>query len=98
MPVALGTMALYAFLVTAITARYTKLLPAGLWLTIHRLALVVLGPGLAPRRPRRHRLGRPRLRSMSATGLAVVAAGSYRYWASRQRRPTFTTSLPEVTS
>ncbi len=33
-----------------------------------------------------------------ATGLAVVVSGSYRYWASRQRRPTFTTSLPEVTS
>ena len=32
-----------------------------------------------------------------ATGLAVVVSGSYRYWASRQRRPTFTTSLPEVT-
>src|SRR4249920_536979 len=40
-PVALGTMALYAFLLTAVTARYTKLLPAGTWLTIHRAALVV---------------------------------------------------------
>ena len=39
--VALGTLALYAFLVTAITARYTKLLPAGAWLSIHRLALAV---------------------------------------------------------
>jgi succinate dehydrogenase hydrophobic anchor subunit len=38
-PVALGTLALYAFLVTAITARYTKLLPAGAWLSLHRLAL-----------------------------------------------------------
>ena len=40
-PVALGTMALYAFLITAVTARWTKLLPPGVWLTIHRLALVV---------------------------------------------------------
>src|SRR5207344_1027630 len=39
--VALGTMALYAFLLTAVTARYTKLLPAGTWLTIHRAALAV---------------------------------------------------------
>ena len=31
-PVALGTLALYAFLITAITARYTKLLPPGAWL------------------------------------------------------------------
>src|SRR6188472_3308376 len=29
-PVAIGTMTLYAFLVTALTARYTKLLPAGI--------------------------------------------------------------------
>ena len=29
-------------------------------------------------------------------GLAVLGAGVYRYWASRQRKPTFTTSRPEV--
>ncbi len=40
-PVAIGTLALYAFLVTAITARWTKLLPRGVWLSIHRLALVI---------------------------------------------------------
>src|SRR6187200_285548 len=40
-PVALGTLALYAFLVTAVTARWTKLLPNGLWLKLHRLSLVV---------------------------------------------------------
>ena len=39
--VALGTFALYAFLVTAVTARYTKLLPPGAWLSIHRLALLI---------------------------------------------------------
>ena len=96
-PVAIGTMALYAFLVTALTARYTKLLPAGIWLKIHRLALLVwvlawlhgvlAGTDSAA-------LGALYV----ATGLAVVVSGSYRYWASRQRRPTFTTSLPEVPS
>ena len=40
-PVALGTLALYAFFVTAITARYTKLLPAGAWLALHRLAALI---------------------------------------------------------
>ena len=40
-PVAIGTLALYAFLFTAITARWTKLLPRGVWLKIHRLALVI---------------------------------------------------------
>ena len=40
--VALGTLATYALLVTALTARYTRLLPAGVWLKLHRLSLVVL--------------------------------------------------------
>ena len=95
-PVAIGTMALYAFLLTALTARYTKLLPAGIWLKIHRLALLVwvlawLHGVLAGTDS--DALGVFYI----ATGLAVVVSGSYRYWASRQRRPTFTTSLPEVT-
>ena len=93
-PVALGTMALYAFLLTAITARYTKLLPAGVWLTIHRLSLIVfvlvwLHAVLAGSDSGELGL------LYVGTGLAVVFSGAYRYWASRQRRPTFTTSLTE---
>jgi predicted ferric reductase len=93
-PVALGTMALYAFLLTAITARYTKLLPAGVWLTIHRLSLIVfvlvwLHAVLAGSDSAELGL------LYVGTGLAVVFSGAYRYWASRQRRPTFTTSLTE---
>jgi len=93
-PVALGTMALYAFLLTAITARYTKLLPAGVWLTIHRLSLFVfvlvwLHAVLAGSDSGELGL------LYVGTGLAVVFSGAYRYWASRQRRPTFTTSLTE---
>lgn len=93
-PVALGTMALYAFLLTAITARYTHLLPSGAWLSIHRLALVIwvlswlhgilAGTDSDALRP-----------LYVASGLAVVAAGAYRYWASRQRRPTFNTTRTE---
>jgi sulfoxide reductase heme-binding subunit YedZ len=94
-PVALGTMALYAFLLTAITARYTRLLPSGAWLSIHRLAIVVwvlswVHGVLAG-------TDSDSLRGMYvASGLAVLAAGAYRYWASRQRRPTFTTARTEV--
>lgn len=93
--VALGTMALYAFLLTAITARYTRLLPAGVWLKIHRLSLVVwvlawLHSVLAGSDS--GELGVMYV----GTGLAIVFSGAYRYWASRRRRPTFTTSLPEV--
>jgi len=94
-PVALGTMALYAFVLTAITARYTGLLPAGVWLTIHRLSLIVfvfawLHSVLAGSDSSELRL------MYAGTGLAVILSSAYRYWASRQRRPTFTTSLPEV--
>jgi sulfoxide reductase heme-binding subunit YedZ len=93
--VALGTLALYAFLITAVTARYTKLLPAGAWLSIHRLALVIFllswlhgilsGTDSDALRP-----------MYIGAGLAVVAAGTYRYWASRKGRPTFETSRTEV--
>ena len=94
-PVALGTMALYAFLITALTARYTRLLPPGMWLSLHRLSLAVWllswlhgilagtdSDALGP--------------IYVVAGLAIIAAGAYRYWASRQGRPTFTSTRPEV--
>jgi len=40
-PVALGTLALYGLLIAGLTARYTKLLPPGVWLKLHRASLVV---------------------------------------------------------
>lgn len=94
-PVALGTIALYAFLLTAITARYTKLLPPGVWLSIHRLSLIVFV--LAWLHGILSGTDSDALRGMYiAAGLAIVAASSYRYWASRKRRPTFDTSRTEV--
>lgn len=36
--IAVGTVALYALVITAVTARWTKLLRPGWWLRIHRLA------------------------------------------------------------
>lgn len=42
--VAVGSVSLYALLIAAITAKWTRLLPAGWWLKIHRLtAFVFLG-------------------------------------------------------
>jgi sulfoxide reductase heme-binding subunit YedZ len=38
--VALGTIGLYALLVTGLTARFTNLLPRGRWLTVHRVSLI----------------------------------------------------------
>jgi methionine sulfoxide reductase heme-binding subunit len=94
-PVALGTMALYAFLVTAMTARYTKLLPPGAWLSLHRLALLIfvlswLHGMLAGTD------SMPLQLVYLLTGAVVIAAGAYRYWASRRAQPTFSTAHQEV--
>jgi predicted ferric reductase len=94
-PVALGTLGLYAFIATAMTARYTKLLPAGAWLSLHRLALLIfvltwLHGMLAGTD------SGPLVAVYLASGLLVMVAGAYRYWASRRARPTFSTSRTEV--
>jgi len=95
-PVALGTLALYAFLVTAMTARYTKLLPPGAWLSLHRLALLIFVLSWL------HGLlagtdSEPLQLVYLLAGAVVIAAGAYRYWASRRAQPTFSTSRMEVT-
>ncbi len=41
-PVALGTLALYGLVITGLTARYTRLLPPGFWLKLHRFSIGVL--------------------------------------------------------
>ena len=84
-PVALGTLGLYALLATGLTARYTKLLPPGAWLTLHRLAAAVFvlawlhgtltGSDSAALQP-----------MYLATGALVLTAASYRYWIVRRAR------------
>ena len=93
-PVAIGTLALYALLVTGVTARYTKLLPAGAWLTIHRVGIVVFVLGWM------HGLlagtdSMALIAFYTTLGCAVGGAAAYRYWVTRQGRPSFATSLPE---
>ena len=95
-PVALGTLGLYAALVSGVTGRWTKLLPQGLWLRLHRFALVawilswmhglLSGTDSAALVP-----------LYVATGGLVIGAGAYRYWVARNARPTFATSLPGAT-
>ena len=97
LPVAVGSIGLYALLLTGLTARYTKFLPAGWWLKLHRLSLVVFvlswthgilaGTDSDALRP-----------IYVVTGLVVVAAAAYRYWIARKRRPTFSTSLPDASA
>jgi hypothetical protein len=92
-PVALGTLSLYAALVSGVTGRWTKLLPQGLWLRLHRFALVawilswmhglLAGTDSAALVP-----------LYMATGGLVIGAGAYRYWVVKKARPTFATSLP----
>ena len=94
-PVALGTLALYAFLVTAISARWTKLLPSGLWLKLHRLSLLVFAMswvhGILAGTDSTVLEG-----AYVAMALAVTSAGAYRYWAAKRVRPTFSTSRMEA--
>ncbi len=84
-PVAIGTLALYAFLVTTLTARYTRLLPRGMWLVLHRLALVVLALAWAHGVLAGSDSGALEPLYIS-TGLVVLLAAVYRYWIVRQRR------------
>ena len=39
--VGVGSVALYALIITAVTAKWTRLLPSGWWLKLHRVAAVV---------------------------------------------------------
>ena len=39
-PVAIGTLGLYAIILTSVTARYPQILPNNRWLTVHRVALI----------------------------------------------------------
>lgn len=94
-PVALGTLAMYAFIVTAVTARWTKLLPSGMWLKLHRLSLVIFAFSWL------HGIlagtDSPALEgAYIAMAAAVTAAGAYRYWAAKRDRPTFSTSRTEA--
>jgi len=93
-PVALGTLALYALLVTGLTARFTRLLPAGAWLTIHRVGIVVFIVGWM------HGLlagsdSTALIALYSALGCVVGGAAAYRHWVTRRGDPTFATSLKE---
>jgi sulfoxide reductase heme-binding subunit YedZ len=84
-PVALGTLALYALLLTGLTARYTKLLPAGWWLKLHRISAVVLG--LAWTHGLLAGTDSDALRPIYAISAGIViAAAMHRYWVTRRAR------------
>jgi sulfoxide reductase heme-binding subunit YedZ len=82
--VALGTVALYALIVTTVTARWTRLLPPGAWLQIHRLSAlaflltwmhaVLAGTDADALLP-----------LYLATGLPILAGWAHRWWTRRVR-------------
>jgi DMSO/TMAO reductase YedYZ heme-binding membrane subunit len=84
LPVAVGSVALYAVIITGATARYTRLLPSGFWLKLHRFSVVALalawihgvlsGTDAGPLQP-----------LYGAIAASVVVAAAYRYWIVRRR-------------
>ena len=92
--VALGTVAAYSMLVTAVTAKWTRLLPAGWWLKIHRIAALTFLLTWA------HSVlagtdGGTLMPLYLATGLPIVLGVAHRWWTARvdpHRVPAPTTS------
>jgi predicted ferric reductase len=97
--VGLGSVAMYALIFTAVTAKWTRLLPSGWWLKVHRLSAVVFlmtwvhavlagsdGGALLP--------------LYLATGLPILAGVAHRWWTARvrpQRAPTASAgSIPSI--
>jgi hypothetical protein len=82
--IALGTIAVYALLITAVTARWTRLLPRGAWVSIHRLAALVFAASWA-----HGVLAGTDTASLSGlylvTGLPILAGVVHRWWVIRVR-------------
>ena len=96
--VGLGTVALYALIFTAATAKWTRLLPSGWWLKVHRFAVVTFlaawahavlagtdGGALTP--------------LYLVTGLPILAGVAHRWWTARTRplRAVPTDGAPDTT-
>ncbi len=82
--VAVGSVAMYALIFTAVTAKWTRLLPSGWWLKVHRFAAVAFlltwvhavlagtdGGALTP--------------LYLGTGLLILAGVVHRWWTARVR-------------
>ena len=80
--VTLGTVGLYALIVTAATAKWTRLLPSGWWLKVHRVAAVTFLMAWA------HALlagtdSGALTPLYLATGLPILAGVAHRWWTAR---------------
>ena len=96
-PVAIGTLSLYAGLLASITARWTRLLPSGLWLRLHRVALlawatawihgVLAGTDTLPLEA-----------WYGGTGLVVVVVVAWRYSVIRAQRRAARSASPALSA
>lgn len=82
--VTLGTVGLYALIFTAATAKWTRLLPSGWWLKVHRVAAVTFLVAWA------HALlagtdSGALTPLYLATGLLILAGVAHRWWTTRGR-------------
>ena len=87
-PVAVGVLALYALLITGLTARYPKRLPTGWWLKLHRFSFLILiaawlhgilsGTNSDALRP-----------LYVGIGVVLVLAAAYRYWVTKRSPASF---------
>lgn len=82
--VGIGSIALYALIVTAVTAKWTHLLPSGWWLRIHRFAVVAflltwVHAVLAGTD------GGAFLLLYVASGVPILAGVGHRWWTARAR-------------
>ncbi|HEX5015259.1 MAG TPA: ferric reductase-like transmembrane domain-containing protein [Candidatus Limnocylindrales bacterium] len=82
--VAVGTIALYSLLITAISARWTRLLPRGAWLKVHRLSAIAFA--LAWSHAVVAGTDSEALKVMYlGTGLLILALVAHRWWVVRIR-------------
>ena len=82
--VGIGSIALYALIVTAVTAKWTRLLPSGWWLKVHRFAVVAFLLTWT------HAVlagtdGGAFLPLYVATGVPILAGVGHRWWTARVR-------------
>jgi methionine sulfoxide reductase heme-binding subunit len=89
--VGLGSVALYALIFTAVTAKWTRLLPSGWWLKVHRVAALVFLMTWV------HAVtsgtdGSTLLPLYLATGLPILAGVAHRWWTARVRTSRGTAS------
>ena len=82
--VAVGTIALYSLLVTAISARWTRLLPPGGWLKLHRLSAIAFVLAWSHAIVAGSDSAALEILYL-ATGLPILALAAHRWWVMRVR-------------